>query len=148
MSLKLEELNADNLQAAVSLSLKPGQEKYVAPVVHSIAQAYVTPTAWPRVILDQDQVVGFIMGNFDPENEIEAFRAGIWRLNVSGEDQGRGVGKFAVQALADEARSRGAERITVLWVPGEDGPEKFYLKCGFVPTGEILFGETVGVLKL
>jgi len=22
------------------------------------------------------------MGNFDPDNEIEAFRAGIWRLNV------------------------------------------------------------------
>lgn len=52
------------------MTLKPGQERFVAPVVLSVAEAYVNPTSWPRVVLDGDQVVGFIMGNFDPENEI------------------------------------------------------------------------------
>src|SRR5690606_32804413 len=115
-------------------------ERFVAPVVESIAQAYVTPTAWPRVIFDDDEVVGFVMGNFDPENELEAFRAGIWRLNVSADAQGRGVGRFAVDAIAAEARRRGVDRITVLWEPGEEGPEKFYRAVGFEPTGEELFG--------
>jgi diamine N-acetyltransferase len=49
-----------------------------------------------------------------------------------------------VDALADEARRRGVERITVLWERGEGGPEEFYLKLGFEPTGEELFGEVVG----
>jgi len=120
----------------------------VAPVVYSLAEAYVTPTAWPRAVLDGDEVVGFVMANFDPDNEIDAFRAGVWRLNVAEAAKGRGVGRFAVEQVADEARTRGVDAITVLWEPGDDGPEGFYLKLGFEPTGEVLFGERVGRLHL
>lgn len=144
MVLHLTELTPDNLPAAVGITLHPGQERFVAPVKDSIAEAYVNPTAWPRLILDDDEVVGFVMGNFDAGNELEAFRAGIWRLNVAASAQGRGVGRFAVEQIALEARRRGFERITVLWEPGDAGPEKFYLTVGFEPTGEILFGEVVG----
>lgn len=146
--LSLVEPTADLLDALVAIPPKPGEPATVAPVVYSLAEAYVTPTAWPRAILDGDQVVGFVMANFDPDNEIEAFRAGVWRLNVADEAQGRGVGRFAVTQVADEARRRGVEAITVLWEPGEGGPEGFYLALGFEPTGEELFGETVGVLRL
>lgn len=72
----------------------------------------------------------------------------MWRLNVDTAAQGRGVGRFAVTRVADEARRRGFDTITVLWEPGDDGPEQFYLTLGFVPTGEELFGERVGVLRL
>jgi hypothetical protein len=34
------------------------------------------------------------------------------------------------------------------WVPGERGPEKFYRKLGFEPTGEIDEGEVVARLAL
>lgn len=148
MTLTLAELTSDTLGPAVSFPLKPDQDRFVAPVVHSIAEAYVTPTAWPRVILDDGEVVGFIMGNFDPDHEIEAFRAGIWRLSISAAAQGRGVGRFAVEQLAAEARRRGVRRITVLWERGEGGPEGFYLRLGFVPTGEELFGEVIGAKEL
>ena len=148
MTLRLEELSTENLRGLRDLRLAPGQERYVAPVLESIAEAYVTPTAWPRAILDDATVVGFVMANWDPQNELEAFRAGIWRLNVDAQAQGRGVGRFAVAEVSAEARRRGVDRITVLWESGDDGPEGFYLRCGFVPTGEQLFGETVGVLEL
>lgn len=141
--LRLAELTAGNVDAAIGLQLRPGQERFVAPVVRSIAEAYVHPTAWPRVVLDGDQLVGFVMANFDPGNEQDAFRCGIWRLNVAAAAQGRGVGRFAVDAVATEARRRGQPRITVLWEKGPGGPEGFYLKLGFVPIGE-LFGQTVG----
>lgn len=141
--LRLAELTPDNLGAAVGLVLKPGQERFVAPVVQSIAEAYVTPTAWPRVVLDGDRVVGFVMANFDPDHELAEFRCGIWRLNVAADAQGRGVGRFAVDAVAEEARRRGRSRLTVLWEKGADGPEGFYRTVGFVPSGE-LFGEVVG----
>jgi diamine N-acetyltransferase len=147
MTLRLAELSADNIKAAIDLPLRPGQDEFVAPVAVSIAEAYVTPTAWPRVILDDTELVGFVMANWDPTNEEPAFRAGIWRLNIHADHQRRGVGRFAVDSVAAEARARGVPAITVLWVPGASGPETFYRRLGFLPTGE-LFGQTLGTLDL
>jgi diamine N-acetyltransferase len=36
----------------------------------------------------------------------------------------------------------------VLWVRGEGGPEEFYLKLGFRPTGQEFHGQIVGELPL
>lgn len=146
--MEIVQLTVDNLAKAVGITLRPGQEAFVAPVVQSIAEAYVNPTAWPRLVVDGDDVLGFIMGNFDPAQEVEAFRAGIWRLNVAASAQGRGVGRFAVSALEAEARARGVNRISVLWERGENGPEGFYLALGFVPSGKELFGEVVAFKDL
>jgi diamine N-acetyltransferase len=147
--LRLAELTPDNIGAAVKIKVREDQNSFVAPVMQSVAEAYVhRDTAWPRLIMDGDSAVGFIMGAFDPDNEIDAFRAGIWRLNIAADAQGRGYGRFAVSAIAAEARSRGLNRITVMWERGEGGPEEFYLKLGFKPTGEELFGEVVGELLL
>jgi len=63
-------------------------------------------------------------------------------------EQGRGYGSFAVGQVAEEARRRGFSRITVLCVPGEGGPEGFYLRQGFRPTGEEMGGEIVSELIL
>jgi diamine N-acetyltransferase len=147
--LTLEELSARNIVAANSLSLKPGQEQFLAPVSYSVAAATINPaTSWQRVVLNGDDVVGFIHGNFDPENEHEEFRACIWRINVDAEAQGRGVGKFAAHALAEEARKRGFDRITVIWEPGEGGPEAFFHRIGFEDVGQTQYGEVIGALRL
>lgn len=143
-NLSLHAVTSQNLPALLDLTLRPGQERFVAPVANSLAEAYVTQTAWPRAILDGEDVVGFVMANFDPDNEIEAFRCGIWRLNVAADAQGRGVGRFAVEQVAVQARQRGNERMTVLWVPGEGGPEGFYLRCGFESTGRRVFDQVLG----
>jgi diamine N-acetyltransferase len=147
MTLRLVELTAENLPAVIAIPPAIGEKAYVAPVLHSIAEAYVTPTAWPRAIVDDETVVGFVMANWDPDHEIPEFRGGIWRLNVADEAKGRGVGRFAVEQIAAEARRRGYDRITALWEPADDGPERFYLAVGFEKTGE-LFGETVGTLHV
>ena len=149
MTVRLAELTPENVKAACDIQVKPEQQKFVAPVVETLAQAYVHPsTAWPRLIIDDDRVVGFVMGGFDPQSETPAFRAGIWRLNIAADEQGRGYGKFAVEAVAEDARRRGQSRITVLWIRGHGGPEGFYLKLGFTPTGENLGDEVVGELTL
>jgi predicted GNAT superfamily acetyltransferase len=99
-------------------------------------------------VLDGDTVVGFIRGNFDPDNPQEEFRSCLWRINVAAEAQGLGVGKFAVEGLADEARTRGFERLTVIWEPGEEGPEEFFKAVGFEIIGETQYGEHIGALDL
>jgi len=147
--LRLEELSASTVVAANSLTLKPGQEQYVQPVSHSIAEAYVQPTtSWPRVVLDGDTVVGFIMGNFDPDAAQEELRSCIWRLNIAADAQGTGVGRFAVHTLAAEARSRGFGRLTVMFEPGPDGPEPFFTAIGFEVVGETPYGEHLAALAL
>lgn len=147
--LRLEELSAATIVAVNSLGLKPGQEQFVSPVSYSAAAAVVPAhSAWQRVVLDDDQVVGFIHGNFDPDSPNEEFKAALWRINVDADVQGRGVGTFAVNALIDEARRRGVERLTVLWERGEDGPEKFFLHIGFAPIGETPYGEVIGAIDL
>src|SRR3978361_1336541 len=121
--LRLEELSAKTIVAANSLTLRRGQEQFVPPTSYAIADAFVNPvTSWPRVVLDGDTVVGFIRGNFDPDAHQPEFRSCIWRINVAADAQGSGVAKFAAHALADEARSRGFDKLYVIWEPGEEGP--------------------------
>jgi diamine N-acetyltransferase len=147
--LRLEELSAKTIVAANSLTLRQGQEQFVTPPSYAIADAYINPTTtWPRVVLDGDTVVGFIRGNFDPDSHQEEFRSCIWRVTVAADAQGTGVGRFAVWALAEEARSRGFERLTAIWEPGEDGPEQFFLKVGFVVFDETQYGEKIGALQI
>jgi GNAT superfamily N-acetyltransferase len=147
--LRLEELSAATIVAANSLTLLPGQEQFVTPPSYAIADAFINPaTTWPRVVLDGDSVVGFIRGNFDADAAQEEFRSCIWRVSVAADAQGSGVGRFAVLALADEARQRGFPRLTALWEPGEEGPEQFFLHTGFVVTGETQYGEKIGALQL
>ncbi|UOQ56571.1 GNAT family N-acetyltransferase [Leucobacter allii] len=147
--LRLEELSAATIVAVNALGLKPGQEQFITPVSYAAAAA-VTPahTAWQRVVLDGDRVVGFIHGNFDPDAPQEEFRAALWRINVDADAQGRGVGTFAVNALIDEARTRGVRQLTVLWERGDDGPEEFFLHIGFSPVGETPYGEVIGSIDL
>jgi diamine N-acetyltransferase len=147
--LRLEDLSASNIVAANTLSLKPGQEQFVAPVTYSAESSVVNPmTAWQRVVLIGDRVVGFVHANFDPDEAREEFRACIWRINVDADVQGQGVGTFAARAVAEEAKKRGFDRITVMWEPGEGGPEAFFHRIGFVDIGQSPYGDVIGALAL
>ncbi len=75
-------------------------------------------------------------------------RSGLWRLNVAADGQGRGHGRFAVESVAAEIRRRGGTRMTVTHHPGPTGPEAFYARLGFRPTGETSGDETVAELPL
>jgi diamine N-acetyltransferase len=149
-TLRLEPLNATNIVAANSLTLKPGQEQYATPVSHAIAEQSINPTTtWTRVVLEGEEVVGFIKGNLDPNEQRDEFRCCVWSINVKASAQGHGVGRFAVQALAEKARSLGFDRLTVIWESGGEGsPEEFFLHLGFTPVGETQYGEVLGAMSL
>ncbi|WBU36783.1 GNAT family N-acetyltransferase [Homoserinibacter sp. YIM 151385] len=147
--LTLQELTARTIAAANGLTLKPGQEAFVAPTTYTHLEDGLDPSnSWPRVVLDGDEVVGYIMGNFDAEADEDYLRSALWRVNVAAEAQGRGVGKFAVHALAEEARSRGFHTLTVVWESGEAGPEEFFKAVGFSVVGETPYGDKLGSLEL
>ncbi|SEF38480.1 diamine N-acetyltransferase [Amycolatopsis pretoriensis] len=148
-TLTAETITPANVAAACQLAVEPHQKDFVAPVAVSLAEAYTQPeVAWPRLILDDGEPVAFVMGGFDPGAEPDFFRCGVWRLNVGAGVQGRGYGRFAVETVLEEARRRGNTTATVLWIPADGGPEDFYLKLGFKPTGQTFNGEVVGRIEL
>ncbi|MFH8609041.1 GNAT family N-acetyltransferase [Streptomyces sp. NPDC018029] len=151
--LRLEKITPDNVEAAVQIKVRADQEKFVSPVAKSLAEAYASPdVAWPRLIFHGEDLVGFVMAflgvQFNPELPGDRRRSGLWRLNVAAGRQGRGYGRFAVEAVCEELRRRGESVATVTWTQGEGGPEGFYLGLGFRPTGEMSGGEVVGEMPL
>ena len=59
--LRLVELSASTIVAVNNLSLKPGQEQFLAPVSYGVAATVADPTtSWQRVVADGDEVVGFV----------------------------------------------------------------------------------------
>jgi diamine N-acetyltransferase len=147
--LRLVELSATTIVAVNSMSLKPGQEQFLAPVSYGVAATVVNPqTTWQRVVVDGDEVVGFVSANFDPDATEEHFRSVLWRINVDAEDQGRGVGRFAVEGLLAEARARGMDYVDVIYEGGEGGPAAFFTRVGFTPSGETEYGEVIAEIRL
>ena len=63
--------------------------------------------AWPRLICDGDQLVGFVMAAFAPGHDNPVFHSHLWRLNIGADCQGKGYGRFAVEEVCHEAM-RGA----------------------------------------
>jgi diamine N-acetyltransferase len=142
--LRLEPVTQENVRAACKLKLRPDQENLVAPVAWSLADAYASrDIAWPRLIYDGDELAGFIMAAFDPGNPAELYHSYLWRLNIGAAHQGHGYGRFAVEGLGQEAMRRGQHRLTVSYHRQENGPEGFYQRLGFRPTGEYNQGEVV-----
>ncbi|MFI6638646.1 GNAT family N-acetyltransferase [Streptomyces sp. NPDC050504] len=152
-TLRLEPITPANLDTATAIEVRPDQEHLVDPVVRSLAEAYAHgDVAWPRLIVDGDRAVGFVMAfldiDFAGDGTGTDIRSGVWRLNIAAGEQGRGYGRFAVQEVIEEVRRRGGDRVTVTWEPGDEGPEGFYLGLGFRPTGETSGDETVGELRI
>ncbi|MFJ3927846.1 GNAT family N-acetyltransferase [Streptomyces sp. NPDC090022] len=148
---RLEPVTAANFDAVCAVSVRPDQTHLVSPVVKSLAEAYVHPAvAWPRAIVDDDTVVGFVMAFLDCawDDNPDDVRFGIWRLNISAGHQGKGYGRFAVEAICAELRGRGVSRAYVTWDTGTHTPEPFYLGLGFRRTGELSGNQTVGVRAL
>ena len=148
-TLHVVELSGTNAQAVNGLSLKPGQEQFIAPPSYSLAEGLASPEHfWSRVIVLDTQVVGYVRAHFDHDAQQREFVSCLWRINVDAQHQGHGVGEFAVHTTADEAAARGFESLTVLWEPGNQGPGGFFERLGFVPTGLTQYGEVLGVLSL
>jgi diamine N-acetyltransferase len=148
-ALHLEELSATTAQQANSLELLPGQEQFMNPVTYENADSSIEISkTWSRVIMQGTEVVGFVRAYFDAENPHDELRCCVWRVSVAGSAQGRGVGRFAIQAVKDEAIAQGFDTVSVVWQAGDKGPGEFFHRLGFVDTGITEYGETIGTLPL
>ena len=146
VSVALVEVSKANLDAVERLATHRSQQRFVATMAQSFADALVQPaTPWYRAVEADGEIVGFVMAS-EPTPECRA--SNLWRLLIDRMHQRRGVGGRALDLLIDHVRSLGADTLQLSWMEGSGSPAPFYLARGFEPTGEISDGEIVARLDL
>ena len=136
--IRLDQINEKNFRTVINMKL-PEEPRFVAPNVVSLAQAWLYHDhARPFAICDDETVVGFLMLYWNEEKG----EAGLWRLRIAPEYQGKGYGTQAVQLAVNMVReSHLFSAMHVDYVPGNDNARHIYAKLGFAETGEINEGE-------
>jgi diamine N-acetyltransferase len=144
--IQLKKLSPKNLKSCLDLydTLDSVQKKQVAPNAVSLAQAYVHPdVAWPRVLVENDRVVGFIMLELDAKDIPEYNRPGhyIWRMMIGKQYQNKGYGTQTLDLIKNKCQKEGLKSLYVSCSMGHDMPYQFYINNGFMDTGYDAHGE-------
>jgi diamine N-acetyltransferase len=140
MSVSLRQITPENFDECINLKVADGQENFVAPNVKSIAQSKVYPTMNISAVYDEDEMVGFVMFGFDPDDE----KYYLVRLMVDEKHQGKGYGKAATQEVINQLKQvEDCRELYLSFVPENAGAERLYNSVGFERTGEISQGEIV-----
>ena len=147
MNIKLVPINDDNRAAVLALSVRDDQP-FVAPNDFSLRQADETNIKHPGVarpfaIYADDTLVGFCMFSFNPEEKDPAERYWLWRFMIDKNEQGKGCGQAAMQAIIQYFKDNGADRLYLSTEPENEVGLHVYHKAGFRETGVIGWGEAV-----
>src|SRR5262245_35653530 len=140
--ISLREITFATVRDILALDVDESQRAYVASNATSIAEGHFNPGAWFRGIYAAETPVGFIMlldpgvpgaisrGRIDPGEVL------LWRLMIDRRFQRRGYARRALDLVRTHIRDRpGVTRLISSYVPGDHGPEAFYLDYGFKTTG-------------
>jgi diamine N-acetyltransferase len=153
MNISLRELSPENLQQVLAINVAPEQEPFVGTVAQALDEANETPEGnpWCRAVYDGERAIGFVMLSWnvvpDPPAIIGPWY--LWKLIVDRPLQGCGYGRAIIQHVSDIVRAEGALCLLTSFATGPDGPEPFYARVGFVPTGSFNEdGETIVSLRL
>lgn len=151
-TLQLVKITRDNLNRVERLATHHSQQRFVASMQESFTDALVPEIVdghpvvpWMRAIEADGEPVGFVMLAERTDAHHETF---LWRLLVDARHQGRGVGRGALRLIGERLAAAGDGVLKTSWVDGPGGPEGFYRRLGFVPTGELDDGEIVASIPI
>jgi len=152
--VELRDIATEAEKAAVmGLRRGPGQDRYLGSMTSHFEDAAAEPRAKPRMwsVHHREQLVGFVMIS-DGIEELDDDLVGsyyLWRLLIDERFQGRGYGAATIDAVVDYLRGR--PDASVLWTScaaGDGSPQPFYLRYGFVKTGDVKWDEDLLRLDL
>ncbi len=138
--MTLREITEENRSAILAVRVAPTQERFVGTVAGALMDAEEIPEGnpWYRAIYADDDPVGFVMlsWNVTPEPPRIIGPWFLWKLLIDERHQRRGYGRETVALVAELVRANGATELLTSCVLATDGPEPFYRRIGFTPTGE------------
>lgn len=133
--LKLTKVTEDNWMDVASLSVKDGQESFVAPAVGILARGYVYRDCNARVFVIEND--GTIVGAaLVREFKDEPLGYDLQQFMIDQHYQGRGYGSQALQLILDELRREGRyDHVEVCVKKDDEEAIRLYEKHGFVDSG-------------
>ena len=155
MTITLSQVNTDNWQDTLQLSVHPDQLGFVAeytPIAAiALAKAYIRAyeKIWlPYAIYADDQLVGFLELAYNPESEHQVW---LYHFFIDHPQQGKDYGKQALNVLIPFVQENypRCREIRLSVHPDNVVAEQLYSRRGFQPTGEAFDnGELVYALRL
>lgn len=142
MSVSLREVTKENWIQCIKLKLAPEQKGLVAPNVDSIAESKFELHYVPKVIYNNDIVVGFLM--YCPEIETEEKDLyWLFRFMVDVVYQKQGIGKAALELSLKEISQNNCRKINVMYSPKNSIAAKLYASFGFKQVGIAEDGDII-----
>lgn len=145
-TISLREITSKTVRAIAALSVSSEQKDYVSANALSIAEAYFEKGAWFRAAYADETPVGFVM-LFDPTlegampieelDDVNENEIALWRLMIDQRYQRLGFGSRVLDEVIIYVKTRPSiHRLISSYVPGEHTPREFYVRYGFIDTGE------------
>ena len=138
--IRFKGITEENFDDIIKMK-RPDDEKFVAPNAVSLAQAWLyrdNGDVFPFAVYNDDTIVGFML----LEEEAEDSTLILWRIMFPPEHENKGYGTAAVKLLIKYAKESGRyQRLTLICSPENIVARHIYDKLGFLPTGQIQYGD-------
>ena len=133
--IRLELVNNDNFDQVLDLEVAPKDQRRVASVEYSLAQAWLyrdSEDLFPYAVKSGQLTVGFLLLSYQPmENSYY-----IWRLLIDQKYQNQSFGKEVIRQVLQRARDdQQCHKVTVNYVIGNHKMRYILEKFGFQPVG-------------
>ncbi|HFI0062359.1 GNAT family N-acetyltransferase [Streptococcus suis] len=133
--IRLELVNKDNFDQVLDLEVAPKDQRRVASVEYSLAQAWLyrdSEDLFPYAVKSGQLTVGFLLLSYQPmENSYY-----IWRLLIDQKYQNQSFGKEVIRQVLQRARdNQQCHKVTVNYVIGNHKMRYILEKFGFQPVG-------------
>ncbi|HFI0616786.1 TPA: GNAT family N-acetyltransferase [Streptococcus suis] len=133
--IRLELVNKDNFDQVLDLEVAPKDQRRVASVEYSLAQAWLyrdSEDLFPYAVKSGQLTVGFLLLSYQPmENSYY-----IWRLLIDQKYQNQSFGKEVIRQVLQRARDdQQCHKVTVNYVIGNHKMRYILEKFGFQPIG-------------
>lgn len=145
-SIALCAVDDGNWRAVADIAPRDEQRRFVAALAARYLLLSMRGGVWTSLgVLADDTVVGHIMWGFD-ENDGAHWVGGVV---VDADEQGRGVGRAAMEAMIRLLSERpDCREIRLSYHPDNSGAAKLYAALGFTPTGDFEDDEVVVALTV
>ncbi len=141
--IELRKVTMKNFNEIIELPQSEEDKKMVAPNIYSLAEAYADQESVARGIYSNEDLVGFIMYDYNEEEH----RGYITRLMITTKEQGKGYGAKALKiAVSDLLKTEGLETIQISYAKNNEKARCSYKKVGFVETNKFVGDEIIALI--
>lgn len=145
MKISLRNIDKNNWEECIKLSVSDHQRSFVATNAYSLVQAHYEENLFPMGIYREDTLVGFLMYDYDNDDDMW----GMCRLMVDSKYQNQGIGEASILKLFDIILEKyGHVDFYTSVDPDNVIAIKLYEKLGFINTNKIIEDELLLTTKL